>query len=209
VKLCLSTRDTVGAIQAILQRATDKFILLQDVKGAGLEMELAAKYGAASRPQTFINYTIWFALKGDDHAIDSLVPNPRVVNLALHSIASSKNHDCAQAKAYYDSAARYSVPPQAKLFCLDILARCQYEVGLVDEGLSTMKLLAATSDSARVDNFARYTFLLGKFYEKKGEKKPAIENYDKFLNMWKNADKDLPDIIDAKARLAKLKGNAC
>jgi len=36
----------------------------------------------------------------------------------------------------------------------------------------------------------------------------AIENYEKFLDLWKAADKDLPELIDAKPRLAKLKGVA-
>ena len=48
--------------------------------------------------------------------------------------------------------------------------------------------------------------LLGKIYEKKGDKQRAIENTEKFLDLWKGADKDLPDLIDAKERLARLKG---
>ncbi|MCH6559742.1 tetratricopeptide repeat-containing protein, partial [candidate division KSB1 bacterium] len=47
--------------------------------------------------------------------------------------------------------------------------------------------------------------LLGKIYEKKGDHQPAIKNYEKFLDLWKDADEDLPDLIDAKKRLAKLK----
>ncbi|MEE9168788.1 MAG: tetratricopeptide repeat protein, partial [bacterium] len=47
--------------------------------------------------------------------------------------------------------------------------------------------------------------LLGKIYEKKGDTQLAIQNYEKFLDLWKDADKDLPDLIDAKKRLAKLK----
>lgn len=48
--------------------------------------------------------------------------------------------------------------------------------------------------------------LLGKIYEKKGEKQRAIEKTEKFLYLWKDADPDLPDLIDAKERLARLKG---
>ena len=47
--------------------------------------------------------------------------------------------------------------------------------------------------------------LLGKIYEKKGDTQLAIEKYEKFLDLWKDADKDLSDLIDAKKRLAKLK----
>ena len=30
--------------------------------------------------------------------------------------------------------------------------------------------------------------------------------YKKFLKIWKNADKDLPELIDAKQRLVQIKG---
>ena len=40
----------------------------------------------------------------------------------------------------------------------------------------------------------------------KGDKQKAIENTEKFLELWKDADDDLPDLIDAKERLARLKG---
>ncbi len=33
----------------------------------------------------------------------------------------------------------------------------------------------------------------------------AISQYEKFLDIWKNADEDLPEFIDANARLARLK----
>lgn len=48
--------------------------------------------------------------------------------------------------------------------------------------------------------------LLGKIYEAKGDTRRAIENTEKFLDLWKDADLDLPDLIDAKKRLARLKG---
>jgi hypothetical protein len=47
---------------------------------------------------------------------------------------------------------------------------------------------------------------MGKIYEEKGDTKSAIRSYQKFLDLWKNADEDLPDLIDAKKRLAGLKG---
>ena len=49
-------------------------------------------------------------------------------------------------------------------------------------------------------------FLLGKILEQKGERDKARQQYEKFLKLWKNADEDLPELIEAKARLAKLRG---
>jgi hypothetical protein len=34
----------------------------------------------------------------------------------------------------------------------------------------------------------------------------AIEHYEKFLNLWKNADPGIPEVEDVKKRLAGLKG---
>ena len=39
---------------------------------------------------------------------------------------------------------------------------------------------------------------------KKGDHNLALKNYKKNLDIWKNADNDLPELIDAKKRLAKL-----
>ncbi len=52
--------------------------------------------------------------------------------------------------------------------------------------------------------YAKSFYGLGRVYEQQGDTALAIENYEKFLDLWKNADKDLVDLIDAKERLAKL-----
>ena len=46
--------------------------------------------------------------------------------------------------------------------------------------------------------------MLSKIYEQMGEKAKALEHYEKFLNLWKDAD---PGIVeDVRKRLAGLKG---
>ena len=52
--------------------------------------------------------------------------------------------------------------------------------------------------------YPKSIYLLGKIYEEKGDRSQAIKNYQEFLKMWKNADEDLPKLIDAKERLSKL-----
>ena len=49
---------------------------------------------------------------------------------------------------------------------------------------------------------------MGTLHEKKGDKKLAAEYYQRLLTLWRDADKDLPELVDTKSRLAKLRGVA-
>jgi len=48
-------------------------------------------------------------------------------------------------------------------------------------------------------------YLLGLAYEKSGWNKRAIEQYEEFLEIWKDADPGIPEVEDAKERVKKLK----
>jgi hypothetical protein len=42
-------------------------------------------------------------------------------------------------------------------------------------------------------------------YEKMGDYAKAKENYEALLALWKDADSNIPELIDTKKRLANLK----
>ena len=46
--------------------------------------------------------------------------------------------------------------------------------------------------------------MLGKIYEEKGWNGKAIEHYEKFLDLWKDADPGIAEVDDARRRLAGL-----
>jgi tetratricopeptide (TPR) repeat protein len=50
-----------------------------------------------------------------------------------------------------------------------------------------------------------YHYRLAKLYEQAGDKGKAAATYSKFLEVWKNADRNLPAVLDANARLSSLK----
>lgn len=43
--------------------------------------------------------------------------------------------------------------------------------------------------------------MLGKIYEEQGDTVKAKENYEKFLELWKDADPGLSEVEDARTRL--------
>jgi len=92
------------------------------------------------------------------------------------------------------------------------LALCYFETGQYEkaiEAVSKMQKLYAFGGRAnqyRAAVYPRSAYLLGKIYEHKQDKKLAVENYLTFLDLWKNADRDLPELIDAESRLASLRG---
>jgi hypothetical protein len=87
-------------------------------------------------------------------------------------------------------------------------AGCQFKKGQFDraaESLRKMQGIYYNKFGARANGYPRSFYMPGKIYETKKDVKPAITNYEKFLDLWKEADNDLPDLIDAGKRLAKLK----
>jgi hypothetical protein len=57
------------------------------------------------------------------------------------------------------------------------------------------------------DIYAKSFYMLGKISEERGWPGKAIEHYEKFLEVWKDADPDITEIEDAKKRLASLQSN--
>lgn len=53
---------------------------------------------------------------------------------------------------------------------------------------------------------SKVNFHLARLYEKKGETSKASEFYSKALAQWKHAGEELPELIEAKTRLANLRG---
>jgi serine/threonine protein kinase/tetratricopeptide (TPR) repeat protein len=94
-------------------------------------------------------------------------------------------------------------------YFLDILADAYQLGGRLDRAAETygriQELLSGRWNWGAV--YTRSYYRLGKVYEQLGKKAEAGESYRKFLNLWKDADPGLPEVPDAKARLATLKGS--
>jgi serine/threonine protein kinase/predicted Zn-dependent protease len=115
----------------------------------------------------------------------------------------------SEAIKYFDSAlALESYGPLNKnAEILDSLALAHHQAGNLEKAAETYNRIAAltTGRLGYGDVYAKSYYMLGKINEQKGEKARAIENYQKFLDLWKDADASLPEVEDARKRLEGLK----
>ena len=92
-------------------------------------------------------------------------------------------------------------------FDQDIISRAYAAKGDLDRAIAEYKRLLTfdpASQDRRLKN-PRYEYHLAKLLERRGSTAEALAHYTKFLEYWKDADPDLPELLDAKARVAALK----
>jgi serine/threonine protein kinase/Tfp pilus assembly protein PilF len=88
----------------------------------------------------------------------------------------------------------------------DVLARAYQKLGSLDKAIEVYRKLLRFDPSSQ-DRRMRipvYYYRLARLYEEKGLKDQAAEQYRIFLDLWRDADPSLPDLGDAKKRLAAL-----
>jgi serine/threonine protein kinase/tetratricopeptide (TPR) repeat protein len=89
----------------------------------------------------------------------------------------------------------------------DVSARAFQKKGEVDKAIAEYaRLMTFDPESEnRILIQPVYHFWLAKLYEEKGWEGKAIEHYERFLDLWKDADPGIDEVEDARERLAGLK----
>ena len=88
----------------------------------------------------------------------------------------------------------------------DVLARVYAKNGELNKAIAEYERLINLDPNkrGRLLIHPRYHYRLAKLYEEKGLMAKALKQYKRFLQIWKDADSDLPELMDAKKKLARL-----
>jgi pentatricopeptide repeat protein len=106
-------------------------------------------------------------------------------------------------KAY--NLTSFKETPEAQF--MESLALAYYRSGDLDKALEQCEKIISLTPGGMFygDIYTRGVYLAGKIYEEKENKDKAIEHCVTFLELWKDADPALPEVEDARKRLADLK----
>lgn len=102
-----------------------------------------------------------------------------------------------EAIAYFRSALRH-IPPSSGLDLYeDCLANAYLELGRLDEAIQEYQRILHLNAS-----YPLAEYHLGQAYQRAGKFDQARAAYTRFLQIWKEADADVPEVMDAKRQLA-------
>jgi tetratricopeptide (TPR) repeat protein len=90
---------------------------------------------------------------------------------------------------------------------IEPLALAYYRAGNLDRAREEFERITRIT-MGRInygDIYAKSYYMLGKIHEQQGDSAKALEQYEKFLTLWKDADPGIAEVDDAKERLAELR----
>ncbi len=131
----------------------------------------------------------------------------------LTGIIQLKRKDYSEAiKSFLDSVSLFPHPNMweaENALYMYYLARAYYESGDMRKAGDEFERIVEFLPGRILygDLYAQSYYRLGTIYQGQGNKAKAAENYRKFLDLWKDADPGLPEVADARNRLAGLTGS--
>ena len=102
-----------------------------------------------------------------------------------------------QAIDYFNKAA--NIESLDRQFFINASGEAYFKVGELDKAAKKLESVIRINP-----NHAQSHYLLGLVYQKRGEQEKAKEHFEKFMDIWKDADDNLPQLVEAKKQLEVL-----
>jgi len=104
-----------------------------------------------------------------------------------------------QAISHFQAALRHLPPSSGMDLYEDCLANAYFASGHVDEAIREYQRILRLNP-----NYPLTEYHLAESYRRSGQTGQARAAYQQFLQVWKGADADVPEVVDAKRELLKL-----
>jgi tetratricopeptide (TPR) repeat protein len=88
-----------------------------------------------------------------------------------------------------------------RLFARYMLGRIYIELKQYDGAIQALREVVATPVTRSAWEYAEFHYTLAKAYSLKGDQQSAKEHYKTFLNIWRLADPERPEIVEARKRV--------
>jgi len=128
----------------------------------------------------------------------------------LAGMIELKRNNVRKAIDYFNEAISF-VPYQNAIdsehgLYFDCLARAYYKAEELDKARQEYEKITSLTVGRTFwgDIYAKSFYMLGKIAEQQGDKARAREQYQKFLDLWKDSDPGIPEVEDARKCLAEL-----
>ena len=212
-----------GFSQAEILHGTKAQMLMAMDSSALAEIALTLEYVLKVNPEDRINYRISLVralihenmIDSAAHVVEQLRRESEDAPLAGYTYRLARGYleygrnDYASAIASFDTASmnrskNTSYPPALMLGQALVLAG---QAARAVEVLSVLEKSYTENRIKDVHGSSRLCYYLARAYEASGRIDSATAKYQKFLGMWENADPDLTEYVDARARLTRLKTN--
>ncbi len=134
------------------------------------------------------------------------LPDPYPQRGARHDLRSHayfrgylelKGGHASEAIALFKEALRHLPPTSGIELYEDCLANAYLELGRLEEAISEYQRILRLNP-----NYPLVQYHLGQAYERKGEHERAQAAYEHFLQIWKSADPDILEVMDAKKKFS-------
>jgi serine/threonine protein kinase/tetratricopeptide (TPR) repeat protein len=215
IELSLQENDTNSTLFSRIQKAYLLVVGWNDKKNALEEAEKTYPFqDKVQDPSYWIRLAFLYILVGEYTGADNIgskldtIPTFRFFYPYIKAVIHCAEMECEKAQPFTHRLVLSGEYAPFRIVLLYWLAGCQFKKGnfhRAAESLREMQGIYYNKFGARANGYPRSFYMLGKIYEAKKDFKRAAANYEKFLDLWKQADNDLPDLIDAGKRLARLK----
>ncbi|MGH9581822.1 MAG: tetratricopeptide repeat protein, partial [Bryobacteraceae bacterium] len=101
-----------------------------------------------------------------------------------------------EAIAHFKEALAHLPPSSGLNLYEDCLGNAYLALGQTDGALKEYRRILAFNP-----NYPLLHYHMAQAFERKGEQQLARDEYSRFLDLWKQADSDIPEVIDARRKL--------